>query len=476
MTLERDRATGGRRIQRIISSGGVILRGPGADDRLWKGRTATERLLLLSIVFSPLQRALTIDLGGSPLKISEVLILLALVGLMFSKRDKVPLPRAATVGLSILVVGIVLSTMFALVANVDFYYIGVERSLGVDVLVYCAYSVLVVLIFVSMRTLSLAAVLRALVIAVWVATLFVVIQDLALRSGQLGVLEILNIDTRQRGVAIGDVIGGRSGSFAEGQQLGFFAAGAVVASVWRRSYLTTVAGLYCIVYSQATTGFLALAAAVAVSVLARPRAGTALRVGGGLIVAAIAAAASPIARDWVEFQLQKLGLVSGGANALSSLNIRSMKTDVGFDIMWANPVVGVGPGRYGVYFFPFAEGREVPAYYFSGNTRVIAENAYAQIGAEMGLVGLGGFILLVVALLLGNWRRSAAGASLVAAVAVGVITQSSWTFIPIWIFLAVGAMSLAQTSRISQSAALSSPEGHAEGAARSVKPLRRVPR
>src|SRR5690606_22792657 len=120
------------------------------------------------------------------------------------------------------------------------------------------------------------------------------------------------------------------------------------------------------IYSQSTTAFAGVALALLITCILRPRVRTLLVVGGAGLLALIVVLVIPPLRGLVAYQLAKVGLLPGEApeGADVSLDIRGEKTAVGFDIMWAHPLTGAGPGRYGVWFQQFVDPGAVPERYF----------------------------------------------------------------------------------------------------------------
>jgi len=157
-----------------------------------------------------------------------------------------------------------------------------------------------------------------------------------------------------------------------------------------------------------------------------------------LLVGGLAAFIAPV-RQFVINQAAKLGLVSQTAEfrfAGLSFDVREEKASIGAQMGIDHLALGVGPGRFGAWFSHYADYTVLPAYYRTTDLRPIAENVYVQVFAEMGVLALLGLAGLLVVLLARSVRASPIVTAIGVCVAVGLWTQSSWTFLPIWVFLA----------------------------------------
>ena len=148
-------------------------------------------------------------------------------------------------------------------------------------------------------------------------------------------------------------------------------------------------------------------------------------------------------RLFTRLQLAKLGYGDAqvlGRDAGRSWQIREEKTRIGIEMLGDHFFIGVGPGRYGHFFFDYAKSPPIPEYYFRQNHRAIAENAYLHLGAENGIFALGLFLVVLVLIAVRLGQANPADLGAIACVSVGLVTQSSWTFIPIWTILAYLAL------------------------------------
>lgn len=412
--------------------------GKSDQNRVPRKPTIAERLILLSVVFVPLQQAFTIDIGF-PLKPSELLIIMAIAVLPFQRLPQHRL-RADGIMLWSLIAVVILSSLYRLLASEPIGFIpGFTRSANVDLVLYLCYAILVALFYSVGRGISREQLGRAIVLSTWVMGAGVLIQLALGNLGHVDVLELLNFETKAKGLALDDELDGgvmRSGSFVEGQHLGFYAAGCVLVALSYRKYFSAIIAILCLIYSQSTTGFISLVVGAVVVVMIRPSVSLAWKFISAGIAAFITYSTSAGLRTLINYQLAKLGVGSSASDFSGSnisMDLREVKTLIGFEILGENPLLGVGPGRYGVHFFDHTEGYEIPDYYFTLDShRAIAENTYAQIGAELGLLGLFAWILLLLAVRPKILGADLPNIALWLALVIGVGTQSNWTFLPIW--------------------------------------------
>lgn len=402
-------------------------------------RTAPfEKIALLAVVFAPFQYALTISVGF-PLKISEILIAVAaiarLVALIVKRRWW--RPGFDLYAMGVLVIVVIVSTAYTLLQrDMSADVSGVDRSLWLDAAMYGAYAIVVLVAWMLLRDTDRTLLRDALLASVWLCLLAVVAQATFLAMSRPEMLEAIGFDMRHRGQALFGVQLSRSGPFLEGQHLGFFAGAASVIALIARRWPTAVAALICVIYSQSTTSIIGLAVAAVVYVLVRPTRRTLIAFGSVIIVGAAAIFLVPQLRAAAMFQLAKLGLVpAAGVNTSDSINIRGMKSEIGWRMTLDNPIVGAGPGRYGYEFPNYSRDFDLPGYYYTEDMRAIAENGYMQLGAELGIVALFAFVALGVWLFVVFARKRSPLVAVVAFVAVAFATQSSWTFIPIWVVM-----------------------------------------
>ena len=414
---------------------------PTLDKTEKRSLYAYEKLILVAIALSPLQSAFTLDIGF-PLKLSELCLGFGVVLYVFGRRRKAGFTAThrAVVLLGILVV---FSTISMLIAGPPAgFFPGYTRSLNADMLLYTGYAGMVIIMWLMASKLPSSAIAKALIVAVWVCGIGTLMQWGLGSLGQIEILESLNFETKAKGFSLdGDDIGVmRSGPFVEGQHLGFFAGAGVIIALRYRRYLTLLVALVCLFYSQSTTGFLGLGLALVVTLLARPRVSQIVKIFLVTITFGGLALLIPEVRVLAKYQLAKLGLfgfTDDYSGSDISIDLRSAKTEIGFQIASEHPFLGVGPGRYGAHFFDHATAPPIPFYYFDmPDHRALAENIYAQIAAELGIVALVVFCFGLLTLMIATFRSRPIDLGFLAFLAISFSTQSNWTFIPIWVFLA----------------------------------------
>ncbi|MBX0299894.1 O-antigen ligase family protein [Cryobacterium sp. 1639] len=389
---------------------------------------------MLAIVLMPFQYALTISIGF-PLKISEILLVAAIALYVAG-------PNKRHIGWDFASWTVtIMAAVLALSSVANFAYTGMlapltyDRDLRVDLLLYFGYGLFALGAWAMIRRIDREKTARAIVASIWACGAAVLLQFAAALTGSTAMIAALGF--RTLGVT-GDVSSLRSGPFLEGQHLGFFAGAALIVAIYRKSWAAVLVALASIVYSQSTTAYIGLA--VGVFVVVAFSLTTRVVVWVGLLASAgvLATLTFPAVGGTVGRQLAKLGFTEFApeyAYATTSLNLRGVKTQVALDMMWDSPVFGVGPGRFGA-FFPTYRGNYSLAYAGS-DARPIAENAYGHIGAELGVFALAAFIGLILFTLVANRRASALMLILAGYLAVSVSTQSSWTFLPIWVFIGI---------------------------------------
>lgn len=417
--------------KRLTQSSKLTRRG---EIRLLSG-PLWERSLLLAVIFMPFQYALTINLFF-PLKISEILIAISIVAYAVAHR-RLKWDFASTVVL-LLALAAFFSTVFNLPSRFDLSTTGYDRPLEADTLLYLGYALFALTLWALLRRVDREKSIRAVVVSIWTCGAAVLLQWIASITGSSALIAILGF----RAVGIGgDTSSLRSGPFLEGQHLGFFAGAALLLAIYRRSYWSVAVAAASIVFSQSTTAYVGLAAGLVCVLILRPRSRSLSIIGAVGVIGAVVVLTVPALQTILGRQLAKLGFTEFAPDyqfATTSLDIRSAKTSISFDMMLENPIFGVGPGRFGANFGSFSPNYDLPVYYYTSATaRPIAENAYGHVGAELGVAALVLFGSLVLYALLRNWRSSPAIFALAPYLAISVSTQSSWTFLPIWTFIAI---------------------------------------
>lgn len=396
-----------------------------------------ETLMFGAVALVPFQQALTINVGF-PLKASEILGIIAVAMLMVESRPagfKVT-NRAAMLAMGIIVT---LSTVVNIFTPLPVMsYQGYERGFTFDIIQYSMYAFLVLIIgwFAATR-LGPERIGKATSVGIKLAAAYSLLQLALHFAGSAKLLEALN-GTTQLGRSYGESIT-RNGPFLEGNYLGFFAGLALFIAAKRRDKPGVAAALFCLVYSQSTTGIISVLLAVLVLVVVRPR-GKAVALFGGMTATVVAVGAfTPAAQTFLQTQALKLGFGSPGSQIIQGIDTsrrdRGASLETGFAIGADNPLLGVGPGRYGVWFDQYLN-VDSPLGKFIGS-RPIANNAYAQIVSELGFIALGAVVLMLIVIFF-HVRRGgdSKDIALVVFVAIGLNAVPAWTVLPIWFVIA----------------------------------------
>lgn len=395
-----------------------------------------QRFMLLSVVFMPFQYALTVPVGF-PLKISEIFGIMGIATYVLGRRSMRRKRDLASVAVAVLAIATVFSALVNFTpGSGGLRSVGYDRGYETDLLLYSGYALLALCYWSVLRRVDRQRTVRAIVASIWLCGAAVLMQWASALSGNTQLIGTLGFRT----LGVDDTVETlRSGPFLEGQHLGFFAGAAILVALYNRSYLAAVVAALSILYSQSTTAYAGLAVGIAMIVILKfskvlvPLIATAL-------VGVLALLFSDSLRTTLGRQLAKIGFTEFAPDyqyATTSLNLRGVKSQISFDMSSDNPIFGVGPGRYGAYFDQYVSGRQLPWIYSTDQTRPIAENAYAHVAAELGYVALIAFGLLILVLLWRNFRNASLLGMLAVFTALGVSTQSSWTFLPIWTFFAL---------------------------------------
>ncbi len=395
-----------------------------------------QRLMLLSVVFMPFQYALTVPVGF-PLKISEILGVLGIATYVLGRRTARRKRDLASVAVAVLAVATVFSALVNLTpGSGGLRSVGYDRGYETDLLLYSGYAILALCYWSVLRHVDRRKTVRAVVASIWLCGLAVLLQWASALSGNTQLIGALGFRT----LGVDDTVETlRSGPFLEGQHLGFFAGAAILVALYNKSYLAAVVAALSILYSQSTTAYAGLAVGIGLMVILK-FSKVVIPLVAMALVGVLALLFSDSLRTTLGRQLAKVGFTEFAPDyqyATTSLNLRGVKSQISFDMSADNPIFGVGPGRYGAYFDQYVSGRQLPWIYSTDQTRPIAENAYAHVAAELGYVALIAFGLLIVVLLWRNLRNASLMGMLAVFTALGVSTQSSWTFLPIWTFFAL---------------------------------------
>lgn len=395
-----------------------------------------ERLLFGAIVACPFQQAFTLPVGF-PLKISEILIGFAAVLVVIERRGAAR--RPGNKNLLFIAVAVLVSTAANISVAVPFESLtGYDLGFTLDLVQYAFYAFLVLAAaWLCSAHLSSKDIGRSFGLAVRVAALYSAVQLAAYLAGAQDALAVVSGNTqvgRSYGLALP-----RNGPFLEGNYLGFFAGAALLICFGRgdRTGVGCAAGL--LVYAQSTSAFLAVFTAVAVILLFRPTSQfVTLLIGAGL-AGAILFTFVPAAQSFADVQLAKLGLGDETdivQNATQSRDGRTDAAKAAYAMALEYPVVGVGPGRFGVYNDRILDSTGRPIHTVSSARRPIVNNGYGQIAAEIGIPALLALGAMLAGLAKRARRKDPSILGLAAFVIVGFNTAPSWTTIAAWLAIA----------------------------------------
>lgn len=389
--------------------------------------------MFIAVCAVPFQQALTVSVGF-PLKISEIAGILAVVLYTTSERAG---ERRRYVGAplqwTLLALVYLSTTLWLIMGPPRETALGYERGMNADMLLYFVYAALVIVLswFAGTR-LGPEWIERGLGLAVKLAAVWSLLQVVLYFAGATSVLRIVNANV-QIGAAYGVGLP-RNGPFLEGNYLGFFAGIALFVVLRRRDWWGVAAAAACLLYSQSTVALVGFVIGVLAVAVLRP----AGRVVGALafvaLVGIVVVSTVDVLAVYITRQLGKLGLISDaslGASIEYSLNNRTSSIQRAIDMSEVFPWLGVGPGRYGYWDDAFSDTAAA-----LGN-RGIANNSYAQVLAEVGVVAVACFLGLILTLILRNLRSPRSVLAMAIFVAVGLNAAPSWTVLPIWFAIAL---------------------------------------
>lgn len=413
--------------------------------------------MFIAVCAVPFQQALTID-AGFPLKISEITGILAVVLYMTSERTGERRRYfGAPLQWALLALVYLSTTLWLIMGPPRETALGYERGMNADMLLYFVYAALVIVLssFAGTR-LGPDWIARGLGVAVKLAAAWSLLQVALYFVGAASILREVHA-TVQIGAAYGVGLP-RNGPFLEGNYLGFFAGIALFVVLRRRDWWGVAAAAGCLLYSQSTVALVGVVVGVLAVAVLRP----AGRVVGVLafvaLVGIIVVSTVDVVAVYITRQLGKLGLISDaslGASIEYSLNNRTSSIQRAIDMSEVFPWLGVGPGRYGYWDDAFSDTAAA-----IGN-RGIANNAYAQVLAEVGVVAVVCLIGLILTLILRNLRSPRSVLAMAVFLAVGLNAAPSWTVLPIW--FAVALLATTPSAKAPQSDLL--PEGALKGQA-----------
>lgn len=416
--------------------------GRGMSDELKQvlGSSLLKAILITGVVCLPLQQLFTIGGSGNPIKIVELAFVTAAAVLALGLLRERPEKITPIVPLALLLSCSVLVSMLLKRADYPPGWVpsGYALPLEGDIVLYSLYAVFAMMIAVLMSlVLDFVTVARAVRYSVYVAGACCLVQ-LALWMVGLQVVYFALSGTYQLGQSFGASLP-RNGPFLEGNYLALY-AGCALFVCWRTKSRTAVGiCVAMLLYSQSTAGMLSVAVAVPAAIALRGSWRMRAAFVGVVALLVCGSAFSGFAGTYMATQGSKLGLVesSGVEGADFSRENRYLTSVTGFRIGVHYPLLGVGSGRYGVHYEDHVDLSKTRSIFLvSGYSRPITNNAYSQIAAEHGLVGLALFGAILVAPLR-VLRRSDAGVGMFIFFAFAMLTAPSWTVPTIWVFIGV---------------------------------------
>lgn len=404
----------------------------------WRGPWA-ERLLFLAVVLIPFQQALTLEIGF-PLKASEILAGLGIVATLVERRLRAFDAVGSRLVLALAGVTLLSSAWTALTTDGFIQSEAYPHGTLFDLLQYTAYALLALLLFLALRSvLPAERITAALGWALRLAAIYTVIQFAVWLAGSTA-LEFVNGNVQlgsQYGIRLP-----RNGPMREGNYLGFFAVACGFVALRARHWWNLAIAVALVLYSQSTSAIMGVAAATIAIILLRPARRKLLIGGIALLAGTLIAVLVPPVNRFIVGQMTKLGLIENtlGASYGYSLRARTANAQAGFSMALENPILGVGQGRYALHYWEHLDKSGLPASFGANNPRPIANNVYAQIAAETGLVALLLFAALLIYLLLRARRDSDGALGLVAVIMVGLIAFPAWTNLMAWTIIAAAAI------------------------------------
>lgn len=410
---------------------------------LLRSATWAERFLWLTLLVIPFQQAFTVPVGF-PLKPVEIVGALAVVAFLIERRHELFQWRGPIWGNArsrvVLLLGatVVISSIAALFRTTpQIDPAAYPQGVLADLLMYTGYAGFALALYlVASATACWALLIHALRWAVRLAAAYCVVQ-LLLWSADVDWLSYINGQLQ-----VGKLYGislPRNGPFLEGNYFGFFIVVSLFIVARSRDVLGVILALVMLGYSQSTTAVVALIAGVIVMIILRPTWRSAITLLSVAALAAIATIVIPPINRAVVAQMTKLGLIENnlGESFGYSLRTRTVNAETAFSIAQDYPLLGVGQGRYGLYYWGHLDRSGLPSNFGEQATRPIANNAYAQIVAETGFVALCALVALLVLTVIKVRADGQLAIGAVVAGAVCLVAFPAWTNLMPWVFLAL---------------------------------------
>lgn len=425
-------------------------------------RRVSEWLLLLAVICIPFQQALTLDIGF-PLKASELLVAAGIIAFVVERKGRLVDYRPTWLIFSIGVMVLLSSVFVAITTDGSISNSAYPHGLLFDLVQYTVYAIMAL-----MTAIAITAVLTPRDVAIGIgwavrlAAVYVVIQLIAWGAGS-SVVDAINGNFQigsQYGVQLP-----RNGPFREGNYLGFFAATSLFFAARSRDILGVILAALLVLFSQSTGAMVGVALAIIAMIILRPTVRKLIVTAVATVVITLFAFFVPVLNRLVVGQLTKLGLVENqlGAAYGYSLRARTVNAETGFRMGIYNSVFGVGQGRYEYHYDEYIDRSGLPDNFGVNTVRQIANNAYAQIASETGLIALLIFFIMLVTILVKVRRDSGALVAVVVSLSVGLFAFPAWTNLTAWVVIGgLFAFAKAYDANAQTTAALTETSGRRE--------------
>lgn len=403
----------------------------------------TDRLLWLTVVTIPFQQAFTVR-AGFPLKLVEIFGVLAVLSFVVEYRREILRWRGAIWGavharIVLFIAAVVaVSTIVALFrSHPELRQEAYPQGVAIDLLLYFGYAGLALALYVIVSTVSCwGLMIRALRWSVRLAAVYCAVQ-LLFWSLDVDWLAYVNGH-----IQVGRLYGislPRNGPFLEGNYFGFFVVVSTFIVARSRDFVGVALGALMLGYSQSTTAFVALLAGIVFMMILRPTWRSMVILAASALFATLVFFVVPTANRFVMAQLTKLGLVENtlGDAYGYSLRTRTVNTETAISIAKDFPLLGVGQGRYGLYYWDYLDRSGLPSNFGERATRPIANNVYAQIASETGLIALVLFLVLLVIVVMTARKDGQFAVGAAVSASVCLVAFPAWTNLMPWIFLAL---------------------------------------
>lgn len=398
--------------------------------------------VLVAIAALPLTQTLTADVGF-PLKVSEIALMVAILFRLTQRQPpQTDRPRAALFRAKLLAAASLASLVAASQAPDRPLDFGLYRIAPLaDGFLQLAYLILAI---AGMGLVAdVASRRRDDVIRWWLrAAQFAAGYSFYLNvAGLAGISFPVLPGTSLQNAQVGSVLIYRAGTFLEGNFFGLYLLISFALALHSKRPGTALIISVALLLTLSTPNILALGALGLFCIVRgarRGQMGFAL-LAGGVMLAVVTAVP-------VSYQVAVLGKVSDNSSQ-SSLERRGAAAAAA-SMLVDHPIIGVGVGQYALWF-PVHRPDFVPLGFLSEGRRQIANNVYAQVAAESGVVGLASLLVFLGAIAT-RVRRHGRQAALTFALVLLVLNAfPSLTVLFLWAYFGI-ALSSPRDKAVSQ--------------------------